>query len=387
MKKVVVLFVLVVLMSIGFNQTVTAGVKPIASMPDYDGTYYGTPYTGGDCDSAPAICDSRAGRQMFTALYRDNYNRTVEPACAGERCGSHAGVDIAVVSGTQVRAALAGRIIESGCKQGPGTGNFGGTIVIEANNPYVTGNKVYLVYAHLDDWNDYAVGQTVSQGAVIGLSGGDPNNGVCPGGSGGAHLHFQVDKNPPDANGRPWFPPQGAEQPDSNFTVTQYTHNPLPFVLGVAYNFTFGENSNKELWGAINVNAFGVVNSDLWVDSSSAYPYVGRSSWLSETTCGYSNGKPCSREITLDANIFKRIYLNLNFKCYNNPVTIWYRGPDDIWRGGSFNYDTARAYHIYLGNLTYWNGIISDIMIQPSRGCTATLGPQEYFIKQMYLYP
>lgn len=386
MKK---LLVGVLLGVFGFGQMAIAGTKPILNMPDYDGTYYGTPSTGSDCDSAAANCDSTAGRKMFSTLYRDNYNRT--SGCAGERCGSHAGVDIAVVSGTQVKAALAGTVVVSGCKEGPGTGDFGGTVVIEANDPYVVGSKVYLVYAHLDNWTNYTVGSPVSEGAVIGLSGGKPKSqgGICPGGSQGAHLHFQVDKNPPDANGRPWFPPNGAEQSDDvlNPVVTQYTHNPLPFVQGYAYNYTFAENNNKELWGAMFVNAYNTANSDLWVDSSSVNPYVGRSSIFGDVSCGETAA--CSREITLNADIFKRLVLNLDFRCVANPVTIWYRKPDSDanWYGASFSYSTAGVYTLGMSGLPTWNGIIVDIMIQPSQGCTASPGPEEYFIKQMYLLP
>jgi len=381
------LLIVALLVAVGFFQTAMAGTKPIANMPDYNGTYYGTPNTGGDCDSAATNCDSTAGRKMFTTLYRDNYTR--ESGCAGERCGSHAGVDIAVVSGTPVMAALAGTVVVSGCKEGPGTGDFGGTIVIEANNPYVAGNKVYLVYAHLDDWDDYPVGSQVSEGVPIGLSGGKPKNqgGICPGGSQGAHLHFQVDKNPPDAQGRPWFPPSGAEQSDDvlNPVVPQYTHNPLLFVTGFVYNFTFAENNNKELWGAANVTAYNTVNSYLWVDSSSAYPYVGRSSLFGDISCGET--AVCSREITLDASIFKRLVLNLDFKCVANPVTIYYRKPDNAWYGATFNYDSARKYSLGMSGLADWNGIITDLVIRPSQGCTASPGPEEYLIKQMYLLP
>ncbi len=376
----------------GFVSMVYAGVNPITNMPDYNGTYYGTPNTGGDCDSDAANCDSLSGRKMFTTLYRDNYDRTGVTPCAGERCGSHAGVDISVTSGTPVKAALAGTVVVSDCKEGPGTGDFGGTVVIEANNPYVTGNKIYLVYAHMDKWDNYSVGSLVSEGATIGLSGGKlkSQGGVCPGGSRGAHLHFQVDKFPPDSSGRPWFPKSlfsdGAEHADTGFDVPKYTHNPIPFVLGYAYNFTFAENNNKELWGAANVTNYNTVNSDLWIDSSSAYPYVGRSIFFGDAS-GCGETAPCSREFTLDAGIFKRLAITLDFKCFTNPVVVWFRGPDDVWHGGSFNYDSARQYVVNMGGLTYWNGIISDLIVQPSQGCTASPGPAEYFIKQMFLLP
>lgn len=381
------LFASVLPVIIGMTPIAHAGTKPVAGMPDYNGTYYGTPNTGGDCDSNTKNCDSTAGRKMFSTLYRDNYNRG--SGCAGEGCGAHAGVDIAVPSGTPVRAALGGKVVVSACKEGAGTGGTGGTIIIEATNPYATG-KVYLVYAHLDDWNDYAVGSTVQEGAVIGKSGGKPG-GACPGASFGEHLHFQVDKNPPDSSGRPWYPnklwpTEGAEHADINFDVTRYTHNPLPFVTRFAYNFTFSERDNKELWGATNVTSYTSINSALGVDSSSANPYVGRSRFFGDQTCGES--APCRREITLDANIFKRLSLTLNFTCYTNPVVVYFRrGLSDPWHGAAFNYSGSKMYTISMGGIFNWNGIISDIIIEPSQGCTASPGPYEYYIAQMYLLP
>lgn len=363
-------------MMLGVMQTASAGIDPIANLPDYNGTYYGTPNTGGDCDSAAANCDSTAGRKMFTTLYRDNYNRT--SGCAGERCGKHPGVDIDVESGTPVIASLPGTAyrVES-CNS-----SWGGLVVVEVNNPYKAGEKAYVSYVHLRAVY-VSQGATITQGQTIGESGGAVSD-PCHGTSTGSHLHFQVDR--PHTGTYPWFPTGQVEQADTNFDVTVYTHNPLPFVLGYAYNFTFAENNNKELWGAANVTGYNTVNSDLWIDSSSTYPYVGRSVFFGDAS-GCGEAAPCSREVTLDAGIFKRLALTLNFACFTNPVTIWFRGPDDVWHGGSFNYDSARQYVVNMGGLTYWNGIISDLIVQPSQGCTASPGPAEYFIKQMFLLP
>lgn len=378
MRKSLILFVLALLCA---PPLLARGSKPIVGMPDYNGTYYGTPNTGRNCDADARDCDSTSNRMMFTTLYRDNYNRT--SGCAGERCGKHPGVDIGVESGTDVVAALGGKIHIAKCSS-----TWGGLVIVEADNPYVSGEKVYVSYAHLSDYNDHSVGTTVNQGDKIGESGGATSD-ACHGASTGSHLHFQVDK--PHGGTYPWYPPKDAEGnstvelADSNFEVTGKTHNPLPFVLGYAYNYTFAENGNKELWGARNVNDYNTASSDLWVDSSSSYTYTGRSSWIPEpSSCTWSDGYPCSREITLDADIFKRLVLRLDFKCNNNPVVLWYRGPDNAWRYGTFNYDSARTYTLGLSGLTYWNGIITDLMVQPSQGCTASPGPEEYFFKQAY---
>ena len=371
-------------------QFAIAGTKPIAKMPDYNGTYYGTPNTGGDCDSLSANCDSLAGRKMFTTLYRDNYSRT--SGCAGEGCGKHPGVDISVASGTPVNAVLGGKIVSSMCDWNGirgfnnGASGWGGLVIIESENPYTVNSKVYTVYAHLDKWDLFSKGEIVPEGQIIGYSGGSASTGKCPGASSGAHLHFQIDKNYP-YNGKPWYPTGRVEESDdgSNPEVPQYTHNPLPFALGYAYNFTFAEKGNKELWGAVNVTSYNTANSDLWIDSSSSNAYIGRSSYFGDTSCGESD--LCSREITLDADVFKLLVMNINFKCVSNPVIIYYRKPDNIWRAAAFNYSSAQTYALDFSSLSDWKGIVTDIMIRPSKGCTASPGPEEYFIKQMYLVP
>ncbi|MBP9749989.1 MAG: M23 family metallopeptidase [Candidatus Pacebacteria bacterium] len=361
-----------------------AGVKPVVGIPDYNGTYGGTPNTG-------SVYDVMKGSSVnYTTLYRDNYKR--ESGCAGERCGSHAGVDINVPSGTAVIASLSGQIVVSKCDSDTKSG-YGGLVIIKSPNPYVSGNYVYLVYAHLDDWNDYAVGKNVTQGAVIGKTGGDPN-GVCPGASTAKHLHFQVDKNPPNATtGRPWgpktlFPNEGAEHLDINFDVPKYTHNPIPFVTGWAYNFTFAKDGNTELWGCRNMLC-GTSLSQLWMDGSSVYPYAGRSSWIPETTCTWSDGKPCSREITLDASIFKKVTTNLSYACHTNFGYIWYRNEySDNWYSAKFTHSGSGSYTWDMSPLAEWRGIITDFMIQPGVGCTYYASPyREYFINQVFFTP
>ncbi|MCG2695232.1 M23 family metallopeptidase, partial [Candidatus Parcubacteria bacterium] len=208
-----------------------AGTKPLDGLPDYNGTYYGTPNTG-------SLYDPITNR--FTVLYRDNYNRTTitgdgDP-CAGEGCGKHPGVDIRIPSGTSVKAAFTGiavRVIDQDQCEGS---TWGGLVVIEANNPYKAGEKVYVSYAHLSDVDtEVVLGSAVTEGQVIGKSGGltsDP----CSGSSTGAHLHFQVDR--PHGDTYPWYPSgttnsiPNVEYKDSDFGVTTKTYNPLPFIQG-----------------------------------------------------------------------------------------------------------------------------------------------------------
>ncbi|MBU4480134.1 M23 family metallopeptidase, partial [Patescibacteria group bacterium] len=176
-----------------------AGTKPLVGLPDYNGTYYGTPNTGSLYDSAT---------NRFTVLYRDNYERETA-GCAGEGCGKHPGIDIRIPSGTAVKASFGGTVIKSECNA-----TWGGLIIIEADNPYIAGEKVYISYAHLRDRSVF-LNDVVTEGQVIGESGGEDGldqNGIpngktpdtCFGSSTGAHLHFQVDR--PHGDTYPWYP-------------------------------------------------------------------------------------------------------------------------------------------------------------------------------------
>lgn len=93
-------------------------------------------------------------------------------------------VDIANSCGTPIYAAASGMVIEAQEGWNSGYGNF-----IKLQHP----NGVVTVYAHLSDIR-VAIGQNVSQGALIGLMG---NTGKTNGPS-GCHLHFEVRgaKNP-----------------------------------------------------------------------------------------------------------------------------------------------------------------------------------------------
>jgi len=90
---------------------------------------------------------------------------------AWEAC--HPGVDIGVPSGTPIRAAAAGSVILAG--QTSGYGNY--TCISH-------GGGLSTCYAHQSSIQ-VSVGQHVSQGQVIGLSG-------CTGLCFGPHLHFEV---------------------------------------------------------------------------------------------------------------------------------------------------------------------------------------------------
>lgn len=85
----------------------------------------------------------------------------------------HEGIDFRAATGTRVYASRSGRVIFAGRK-----GGYGKIVGIEHENDFTTW------YGHLSRIS-VKVGQQVSQGRVIGLSG---NTGI----STGPHLHFEI---------------------------------------------------------------------------------------------------------------------------------------------------------------------------------------------------
>lgn len=87
--------------------------------------------------------------------------------------GHHIGIDYGIPVGTEVRTTMDGEVVFAGWDR-TGYGN----LVIVDNGPY----KTY--YAHLSSI-PVSVGETVSAGTVVGLSGSTGN-------STGPHLHYEV---------------------------------------------------------------------------------------------------------------------------------------------------------------------------------------------------
>ncbi len=88
----------------------------------------------------------------------------------------HAAIDIVAPPGTPVKAPMAGRVADTGYN-----GIYGNYIIMSHADGYQT------LYGHLSEYQ-VKVGQTIAQGAVIGLVG---NTGY----STGPHLHFGMFKN------------------------------------------------------------------------------------------------------------------------------------------------------------------------------------------------
>jgi murein DD-endopeptidase MepM/ murein hydrolase activator NlpD len=87
--------------------------------------------------------------------------------------GSHTGIDFHAASGTAVHAVGAGTVVEAGWG-----GAYGNEVVIKMND------GTYTQYGHMSSLG-VSVGQTVTPGQQIGLSGATGN--VT-----GAHLHFEA---------------------------------------------------------------------------------------------------------------------------------------------------------------------------------------------------
>jgi murein DD-endopeptidase MepM/ murein hydrolase activator NlpD len=87
--------------------------------------------------------------------------------------GSHTGVDFHAATGTSVRSVGSGTVVEAGWG-----GSYGNNVVIKMND------GTYTQYGHLSSIG-VSVGQTVTPGQQIGLSGATGN--VT-----GPHLHFEA---------------------------------------------------------------------------------------------------------------------------------------------------------------------------------------------------
>ncbi|MDG4835079.1 M23 family metallopeptidase [Micromonospora sp. WMMD967] len=96
-------------------------------------------------------------------------------SCYGQRWGTlHAGIDLALPSGTPIHAAAAGTVTQAG----DASDGYGNSVFIDHGNGYLTH------YAH-QSRIAVTVGQAVKAGQVIGYEG-------ATGDATGPHLHFEV---------------------------------------------------------------------------------------------------------------------------------------------------------------------------------------------------
>lgn len=110
----------------------------------------------------------------FVAPVEGSYVSTQYHAGGGMwSSGSHTGIDFHAASGTSVHAVGTGTIVEAGYG-----GAYGNNVVIKHND------GTYTQYGHMSSL-DVSVGQQVTPGQQIGLSGSTGN-------SSGPHLHFEA---------------------------------------------------------------------------------------------------------------------------------------------------------------------------------------------------
>src|SRR5947209_5911754 len=219
----------------------------------------------------------------------------------------------------------------------------------------------------------------VPTGQQIAISGGDPHD-PCNGTSTAAHLHFQIDKqhfNSPE----PWFPSwigRSRNQPDSDFSVTANTYNPIPFLTG-GYRWTFWESNNREYWDLFNFSSFGVSNGAMWMDGN-ADPHVSRGG---TTNCGMS--RPCSSYITVEADQYKYVDVEMNNQCVNNPLQIYFTTKDspdwgETKRVDYYLPDTGfNSIHVDMTQNSSWHGIVTGLRIDPAMNCQAAVFDPTYF--------
>lgn len=101
----------------------------------------------------------------------------------------HKGIDIAIAGGTPIYAAHNGTVVAT-----TGHSSYGNVVMID------NGDGISTLYAHMQTAAIVSVGQTVTQGQVIGYVGSTGN-------SSGNHLHFEVRVNGVRQNPRNYISP------------------------------------------------------------------------------------------------------------------------------------------------------------------------------------
>ncbi|MGW7458479.1 M23 family metallopeptidase [Streptomyces sp. NPDC054797] len=118
--------------------------------------------------------EERKRLNTFVAPIEGSYVSTQYHAGGGMwSSGSHTGIDLHASSGTSVHAVGVGVVVEAGWG-----GAYGNNVVIKHND------GTYTQYGHMNSLS-VSVGQEVTAGQVIGLSGSTGN-------SSGPHLHFEA---------------------------------------------------------------------------------------------------------------------------------------------------------------------------------------------------
>ncbi|MEU2390149.1 LysM peptidoglycan-binding domain-containing M23 family metallopeptidase [Streptomyces sp. NPDC007369] len=157
----------------GTGSPLAAAPAP-APAPAKKSTAADTSASASAADTADGGAATAAG---FTAPVPGGISTQYRTAGAMWSSGYHTGVDFIARSGTAVKAVGAGTVVSAGWG-----GSYGNEVVIR----HADGK--YSQYAHLSQLS-VSVGQSVSGGQTIGLSGSTGN-------STGPHLHFEIRTGP-----------------------------------------------------------------------------------------------------------------------------------------------------------------------------------------------
>lgn len=119
------------------------------------------------------------------AVITSEYGERIDPFTS--ESAFHYGTDFAELWQSVIYAIADGEVVKVSTKKNNDYGNY---MIIRHNTAIET---FYTMYAHMNDIYMFE-GQSVKQGALIGLMGGDPERDKNPGRSTGTHLHFEIRK-------------------------------------------------------------------------------------------------------------------------------------------------------------------------------------------------
>ncbi|NYI07977.1 M23 family metallopeptidase [Allostreptomyces psammosilenae] len=128
--------------------------------------------------AATATAATTAAGSDYVLPIEGSYTLTASFAQAGSNwANTHSGQDFAVPTGTPIHTVTSGEVVFAGWDD-----SYGNNVIIQGED------GKYILYGHLNSLGA-SVGQQVSAGDVIGLSGSTGN-------STGPHLHFEVRTTP-----------------------------------------------------------------------------------------------------------------------------------------------------------------------------------------------
>ena len=120
---------------------------------------------------------------VIGAVITSEYGERIDPFTS--ESAFHYGTDFAGLWQSEIYAIADGEVVKVSTKKNNDYGNY---MIIRHKTAIET---FYTMYAHMNDIYMFE-GQSVKQGALIGLMGGDPERDKNPGRSTGTHLHFEI---------------------------------------------------------------------------------------------------------------------------------------------------------------------------------------------------